>query len=150
MTIAVNFPLWQWEGTNLKNTRASKLKSWYFSGFFLPIAALFGLKLITLKLKICCAVLPKAPSFNPMRFKEHFESILSHLTRSRKNKNIIIMGDFNIILLTCESHPESNDFVFIINSYFFSSIYSTITLYNWKICKPDSYYFCKYFFYECY
>ena len=62
----------------------------------------------------CCAY--RHPSFNPVRFKEHFESILSQLTR--ENKNIFIMGDFNINLLTCESHPESNDFILMLNSFF--------------------------------
>ena len=28
------------------------------------------------------------------------------------------MGDFNINLLNCESHPESNDFLLMLNSYF--------------------------------
>lgn len=27
------------------------------------------------------------------------------------------MGDFNINLLNCESHPESNDFLLILNSF---------------------------------
>ena len=62
----------------------------------------------------CCAY--RHPSFNPVRFKEHFEFILSQLTR--ENKNIFIMGDFNINLLTCENHPESNDFILMLNSFF--------------------------------
>ena len=28
------------------------------------------------------------------------------------------MGDFNINLLTCENHPESNDFILMLNSFF--------------------------------
>ena len=56
------------------------------------------------------------PSFNPIRFKENFESILSQL--SRENKNIFLTADFNINLLNCESHPESNDFLLMLNSYF--------------------------------
>lgn len=28
------------------------------------------------------------------------------------------MGDFNINLLNCESHPESSDFLLMLNSYF--------------------------------
>ena len=28
------------------------------------------------------------------------------------------MGDFNINLLNCESHPESNDFLLMLNSFF--------------------------------
>ena len=45
-----------------------------------------------------------------------FESILSQL--SRENRNIILTADFNINLLNCESHPESNDFSLMLNSYF--------------------------------
>ena len=48
----------------------------------------------------------------PVRFKEHFESILSQL--SRENKNVFLMGDLNLNLLNCESHLESNDFLLII------------------------------------
>ena len=73
----------------------------------------------------CCAY--RHPSSNPVRLKEHLESILSQLTR--ENKNIFIMGDFNIDLLSSESHPESNDFILMLNS-FFSSIYSTTNSYN--------------------
>ena len=32
--------------------------------------------------------------------------------------SIFIMGDFNINLLNCESHPESNDFLLMLNSFF--------------------------------
>ena len=56
------------------------------------------------------------PSFNPVRFKEQLESTLSQLTR--ENKTIFIMGDFNVNLLNWESHPESNDFLLMLNSYF--------------------------------
>ena len=63
----------------------------------------------------CCAY--RHPSSNPVRFKEHLESILSHLTR--ENKNIFLMGDFNINLLNCESKPDSNDFLHMLNSYLF-------------------------------
>ena len=62
----------------------------------------------------CCAY--RHPSSNPVRFKEHLESILSQLTR--ENKNIFIMGDFNINLLSSETHPESNDFILMLNSFF--------------------------------
>ena len=53
---------------------------------------------------------------NLLRFKEHLESTLSQLTN--ENKSIFIMGDFNINLLNCESHPESNDFLLMLNSFF--------------------------------
>ena len=56
------------------------------------------------------------PSFSPVRFKEHLESTLSQLTT--ENKSIFTMGDFNINLLNCQSHPESNDFLLMLNSFF--------------------------------
>ena len=62
----------------------------------------------------CCAY--RHPSFSPVRFKEHLESTLSQLTI--ENKSIFIMGDSNINLLNCEIHPESNDFVLMLNSFF--------------------------------
>ena len=55
-------------------------------------------------------------SVSPVRFKEYLESTLSQLTR--ENKTIFIMGDFNVNLLNCESHPEFNDFLLMLNSYF--------------------------------
>ena len=64
---------------------------------------------------LCCCPY-RHPSSNPVRFKEHLESILSQLTR--ENKNIFIMGDFNINLLSSESHPKSNDFILMLNSFF--------------------------------
>ena len=54
--------------------------------------------------------------YSPVRLKEHLESTLSQLTS--ENKSIFIMGDFNINLLNCESHPESNDFLLMLNSFF--------------------------------
>ena len=63
----------------------------------------------------CCAY--RHPSCNPVRFKEHLESSLSHLTR--ENKNIFLTGDFNINLLNCENNPGSNDFLQMLDSYFF-------------------------------
>ena len=63
----------------------------------------------------CCAY--RHPSSNPAKFKEHLKSSLSCLTR--ENKNIFLMGDFHINLLNCESKPESNDFLHMLNSYFF-------------------------------
>lgn len=60
----------------------------------------------------CCFY--RHPSFNSVRLKEHFESIPCQLTRG--NKDVLIMGDFNISLLNCERHPESNDFLLILFS----------------------------------
>ena len=61
----------------------------------------------------CCAYIH--PSFSPVRFREHLESTLSQLTS--ENKSIFIMDDFNINLLNSESHPESNDFLLMLNSF---------------------------------
>ena len=55
--------------------------------------------------------------YSPVRLKEHLESTLSQLTS--ENKSIFIMGNFNINLLNCESHPESNDFLLMLNSLLF-------------------------------
>ena len=67
-----------------------------------------------LKLKIFYVAVPiDTNSFSPVRFKEHSESTLPQLTS--ENKSIFIMGDFNISL----SHPESNDFLLMLNSFFF-------------------------------
>ena len=63
----------------------------------------------------CCAY--RHPSVSPVRFKEYLESTLSQLTS--ENKSIFIMGNFNINLLNCESHPESNDFLLMLNSLLF-------------------------------
>ena len=74
----------------------------------------------------CCAY--RQPSVSPVRFKEYLESTLSQLTS--ENKSIFIMGDFNINLLNCESHPESNDFLLMLNSFFFfSTLYLTTNTY---------------------
>ena len=62
----------------------------------------------------CCAY--RHPSFSPVMFKEHLESTLYQLTT--ENKSIFVMGDFHINLLNSESHPESNDFLLMPNSFF--------------------------------
>ena len=60
------------------------------------------------------------------RFKEDLESTLSQLTT--ENKSIFIMGDFNFNLLNCESHPESNHFLLMLNS-FSPTLYLTTNTY---------------------
>ena len=50
----------------------------------------------------------KNPSSSPERFTEHIETILHNL--ARENKNIFILGDFNINLLNCGNHPASRIF----------------------------------------
>ena len=60
----------------------------------------------------CCAY--KQPSSSPERFTEHIETILHNL--ARENRNIVILGDFNINLLNCENHPASENFLNMMNS----------------------------------
>ena len=51
---------------------------------------------------------------SPERFTEHIETILHNLVR--ENKNIFILGDFNINLLNCINHPASENFLNMMNS----------------------------------
>lgn len=60
----------------------------------------------------CCAY--RHPSASPERFTEHIETILHNL--ARENKNIFILGDFNINLLNCANHPASENFLDMLNS----------------------------------
>ena len=43
------------------------------------------------------------PWSSPERFTEHIETVLHNL--ARENKNIFILGDFNINVLNCIIHP---------------------------------------------
>ena len=43
------------------------------------------------------------PWSSPERFTEHIETVLYNL--ARENKNIFILGDFNINVLNCIIHP---------------------------------------------
>ena len=60
----------------------------------------------------CCAY--RHPSSSPERFTEHIETVLHNLVR--ENKNIFILGDFNINLLNCVNHPASETFLNMMNS----------------------------------
>ena len=60
----------------------------------------------------CCAY--RHHSSSPERFTEHIETILHNLVR--ENKNIFILGDFNINLLNCINHPASVNFLNVMDS----------------------------------
>ena len=60
----------------------------------------------------CCAY--RHPSSSPERFTEHIETILHNL--ARENKNIFLLGDFNINVLNCANHPASENFLNMLNS----------------------------------
>ena len=56
-----------------------------------------GVEIVNTKNKnILCCCADRHPSSSPVRFKKHRESTLFHLTKG--NKNIFLMGDFNINL----------------------------------------------------
>ena len=61
---------------------------------------------------VVCAY--RHPSSSPERFTEHIETVLHNLVR--ENKNIFILGDFNINLLNCVNHPASETFLNMTNS----------------------------------
>ena len=60
----------------------------------------------------CCAY--RHHSSSPEKFTDHIETILHNL--ARENKNIFILGDFNINLLNCVNHPASENFLNMMNS----------------------------------
>ena len=57
---------------------------------------------------LCCCIY-KHPNTDVGKFTEHLESVLSKYGKS--SKIISIMGDFNINLLECEHHTDTNNFV---------------------------------------
>ena len=60
----------------------------------------------------CCAY--RHHSSSPEKFTDHIETILHNL--ARENKNIFILGDFNINLLNCVNHPAPENFLSMMNS----------------------------------
>ena len=77
---------------------------------------LFRLRLKILNQKVSCAAVPIGmhPSSAPERFTEHIETVLHSL--ARENKNIFILGDFNINQLNCVIHPASENSLNMMNS----------------------------------
>ena len=71
------------------------------------------IKNIKSKSILCCGAY-RHPSSSSERFTEHIETILHNL--ARENKNIFILGDFNINLLNCVNHPASENFLNMMNS----------------------------------
>ena len=60
----------------------------------------------------CCA--HRHPSSSPERFTQYIDTTLYNL--ASENKNIFILGDFNINLLNCVNHPASENFLTTMNS----------------------------------
>ena len=60
----------------------------------------------------CCAC--RHPNTDPTRFNEHFEHILSKI--SKEKKQIFILGDFNFDLLKYHSDSETQDFLYRIHT----------------------------------
>ena len=59
------------------------------------------------------------PNFNVHEFNQCFIDPLLHKINS-ENKQCILMGDFNIDLLKCETHEDSNAFLNSLFSSFFT------------------------------
>ena len=55
----------------------------------------------------CCAY--RHPNTDSRKFTEYMDMTMNKL--SKENKLIFVMGDFNLNLLNCESHSETNDFL---------------------------------------
>ena len=64
---------------------------------------------------LCCCTY-RHPNTDVGKFIEHPESVLSKYDKS--TKIIFIMGDFNINLLECEHHTDTNNFVNSMVSYY--------------------------------
>ena len=62
----------------------------------------------------CCSY--RHPSSDITNFNNLISSILQKV--QKENKSLIVMGDFNINLVSCDSHPETNDFVNLIVSHY--------------------------------
>ena len=59
------------------------------------------------------------------------------------------MGDLNINLLNCESHPESNDFLLMLNSFFPLPYILQPTRITEKSATLIDNNICKHLCYEC-
>ena len=57
---------------------------------------------------LCCCVY-RHPNIDSRKFTEYMDMTMNKL--SKENKLIFVMGDFNLNLLNCESHSETNDFL---------------------------------------
>ena len=71
------------------------------------------------KKNIGCGIVYRHPNTSLQSFLDHFSKILDKVRK--ESKLCIIMGDFNINLLNCDSHALAGEFTNLLSSYFFQS-----------------------------
>ena len=57
---------------------------------------------------LCCCVY-RHPNTDPKKFVDYMDNVFSKL--SKANKSVFLMGDFNVNLLSYETHSDTNDFI---------------------------------------
>ena len=55
----------------------------------------------------CCVY--RHPNTDPKKFVDYMDNVFSKL--SKANKSVFLMGDFNVNLLSYETHSDTNDFI---------------------------------------
>lgn len=68
---------------------------------------------------IICGVIYRHPRSDPDVLIQYLNSKIDKVTK--ENKYCIIMGDFNLDLLKADTHPDTNNFIDTLESYFFNS-----------------------------
>ena len=69
------------------------------------------------KKNIVCGIVYRHPNTSLQSFFDHFSKNLDKV--HKESKLCIIMGDFNINLLNCDSHAITEEFMNLLSSYFF-------------------------------
>ena len=69
------------------------------------------------KKNIVCGIVYRHPNTSLQSFFDHFSKTLDKV--HKESKLCIIMGDFNINLLNCDSHAITGEFINLLSSYFF-------------------------------
>ena len=64
---------------------------------------------------IICSVIYRHPKSNFDNFKNYYMEIMDKI--SSENKYCVVMGDFNINLLNCESHTPTEQFINDLSAY---------------------------------
>ena len=66
------------------------------------------------------------PNTSLQSFLDHFSKILDKF----HEELCVVMGDFNINLLNCDSHALTGEFINLLFSYFLSTTYTSAYLHN--------------------
>jgi hypothetical protein len=86
---------------------------------------------------LICGVIYRHPQSDLEAFMVFLNQTLN--TISNENKYCLIMGDFNLNLLNCESHLVTDDFINTLGSHF-STSYSTTYTYNKSFSRSNRQY----------